>query len=85
MWQVWWAIPAGGNRQGNRGGWRTRGQHRDSGQAVAPQQGPNPADSQRQIEQGLNLLNQLRPTVQDSPEARHQLQTLIDEMRNLDP
>jgi len=23
--------------------------------------------------------------VQDSPEARHQLQTLIDEMRNLDP
>ena len=52
---------------------------------MAPQQGPNPADTQRQIEQGLNLLNQLRPTVQDSPEARHQLQTLIDEMRNLDP
>ena len=48
-------------------------------------QGPNPADSQRQIEQDLNLLNQVRGAVQDSPEARQQLQSLIDEMRNLDP
>ena len=61
------------------------GNTRIQGQAVAPQQGPNPADTQREIEQGLNLLNQLRAAVQDSPEARHQLQTLIDEMRNLDP
>jgi hypothetical protein len=75
----------GGNRGGNQGGGYDTGNTRIQGQAVAPQQGPNPADTQRQIEQGLNLLNQLRPTVQDSPEARHQLQTLIDEMRNLDP
>jgi hypothetical protein len=52
---------------------------------VAPQQGPNPADAQRQIDQGLNLLNQVRAAVQDSPEARQQLQSLIEQMRNLDP
>jgi hypothetical protein len=61
------------------------GNTRISGKAVAPQQGPNPADAQRQIDQGLNLLNRLRAAVQDSPEARQQLQTLIDQMRNLDP
>jgi len=33
----------------------------------------------------LKLLNQLRAAVQDSPEARQQLQSLIDQMRNLDP
>jgi hypothetical protein len=52
---------------------------------VAPQPGPNPGDTQRQIDQGLNLLNGVRAAVQDSPEARQQLQTLIDQMRNLDP
>jgi hypothetical protein len=61
------------------------GNTRISGQAVAPRQGPNPADAQRQIDQGLNLLNQVRTVVQDSPEARQQLQALIDQMRNLDP
>jgi hypothetical protein len=55
------------------------------GQAVAPQQGPNPADAQREIDQGLNLLNQVRSAVQESPEARQQVQALIDEMRTLDP
>jgi hypothetical protein len=79
--------PGGGatNREGNGYGGYDTGNTRISGQAVAPQQGPNPADTQRQIEQGLNLLNQVRATVQDSPEARHQLQSLIDQMRNLDP
>ena len=33
----------------------------------------------------MNLLNQIRPAVQDSPEAKQQLQSLIDQMRNLDP
>ena len=75
----------GGNRLGNQGGGYDTGNTRIQGQAVAPQLGPNPADTQRQIEQGLNLLNQLRSAVQDSPEARHELQTLIEEMRNLDP
>ena len=33
----------------------------------------------------MNLLNQVRSAVQDSPEAKAELQKLIDEMRNLDP
>jgi hypothetical protein len=61
------------------------GNTRIRGQAVSPQQGPNPADAQAQIDQGLNLLNQVRAAVQDSPDARQQLQSLIEEMRNLDP
>ena len=56
-----------------------------SGRAAAPQQGPNPADTQREIKQGLDLLNGVRSVAQDSPEARQQLRTLIDQMRSLDP
>jgi hypothetical protein len=79
--------PGGGasNRGQNGFGAYDTGNTRISGQAVAPQQGPNPADTQRQIDQGLNLLNQVRAVVQDSPEARQQLQSLIEQMRNLDP
>jgi hypothetical protein len=78
--------PAGGGyRDGNRFGAYDTGNTRISGQAVAPQQGPNPPDTQRVIDQGLNLLNQVRAVVQDSPEARAQLQALIEQMRNLDP
>ena len=61
------------------------GNTRIAGRAVAPRQGPNSADTQREIDQGLNLLNQIRGAVQDSPEARQELQSLIDQMRNLDP
>jgi hypothetical protein len=77
---------AGGANRGHTvmGNYDTGNTH-ITGQAVAPQQGPNPADTQRQIDQGLNLLNQVRAAVQDSPEARQQLQSLIDQMRNLDP
>ncbi len=75
------AVYRGGNLNG---GYDTGNTH-ISGRAVAPQQGPNPADAQREIEQGLNLLNQVRAAVQDSPEARQQWQSLIDQMRNLDP
>jgi hypothetical protein len=79
--------PAGGPGDRNRqvfGGYDT-GNTRITGHAVAPQQGPNPGDTQREIDQGLNLLNQMRAVVQDTPEARQQLQSLIEEMRNLDP
>jgi hypothetical protein len=79
--------PAGGPVNGDRtvyGGYDT-GNTRITGRAVAPQQGPNPADTQRQIEQGLDLLNGVRTIVQDSPEARQELQSLIEEMRRLDP
>jgi hypothetical protein len=79
--------PGGGaaNREGNVLGDFDTGNTRISGRAVAPQQGPNPADTQREIDQGLNMLNQVRAVVQDSPEARRELQALIDQMRNLDP
>jgi hypothetical protein len=61
------------------------GDTRITGRAVAPYQGPTPADTMREIDQGLNLLNQIRGAVEDSPEARRELQALIEEMRNLDP
>jgi len=80
--------PGGGgtNRYGNvNGGYDTGNNAGRPGRAVAPQQGPNPADTQRQIDQGLNLLNQIRAVVQDSPEGRQELQSLIDQMRKLDP
>ncbi len=77
------ASGANGGRNANGG--YDMGNTRIAGQAVAPQQGSNPGDTQRQIDQGLNLLNQVRAVVQDSPEARSELQALIDQMRNLDP
>jgi hypothetical protein len=78
-------LGGGANRDGNVLGGIDTGNTRISGRAVAPQQGSNPADTQRQIDQGLNTLNQVRAVVQDNPEARQQLQALIDQMRNLDP
>jgi hypothetical protein len=75
----------GGNRNSTVYGDYDTGNTRISGRAVAPQRGPNPADTQREIEQGLNLLNGVRSVAQDSPEARQQLRTLIDQMRSLDP
>jgi hypothetical protein len=80
------AGPAGGtDRNATVYGNYDTGNTHISGHAVTPQSGPNPADAQAQIDQGLNLLNQVRSAVQDSPEARQQLQSLIDQMRNLDP
>jgi hypothetical protein len=79
--------PAGGATGRDRNGFGAydTGNTRIQGRAVPPQQGPNPADTQREIDQGLSLLNQVRAVVQDSPEARRELQSLIDQMRNLDP
>lgn len=57
----------------------------ERGRLGDPNTGPAPADTQREIEQGLNLLNGVKTVVQDSPEARAQVQSLIDQMRNLDP
>ncbi len=75
----------GGRRDGNINGGENAGNNHVTGQAVAPRQGPNPADTQREIDQGLNLLNQVRAATQDNPEARQALQSLIEQMRNLDP
>ena len=79
--------PAGGatNRDRNVYGGMDTGNTRITGRAVAPQQGPNPADTQREIDQGLDLLNGVRSAVEDSPEAQKELQLLVDQMRKLDP
>jgi len=75
----------GGNRNSTAYGDFDTGNTHIQGHAVTPQQGPNPADAQRDIDQGLNTLNGIRGAVQDSPEAKQELQKLIDQMRNLDP
>ena len=75
----------GGDRQSTIYDNYDTGNTRITGRAVAPYQGPAPADTQGTIDQGLNLLNQLRTAVQDSPEAQKELQSLINRMRNLDP
>ncbi|HEV2198816.1 MAG TPA: hypothetical protein VGR73_03275 [Bryobacteraceae bacterium] len=76
----------GGNRQGNvYGNIDTGNNAGTSGRPREPERGPTPGDTQREIDQGLSLLNQVGAVVQDSPEARQELQALIDQMRNLDP
>ena len=79
--------PAGGSGDRNSTvyGNLDTGNTRIQGQAVAPDRSATPGDAQREIDQGLNLLNGVKAAVADSPEARQQLQALIDEMRNLDP
>jgi hypothetical protein len=79
------AAGPGGTRQGQVFNNFDTGDTHIYGRAATPQQGPNPADTQRDIDQGLNLLNQVRAAVQDSPEAKQELQSLIEQMRNLDP
>jgi hypothetical protein len=53
--------------------------------AAAPQVGPNPADTQRTIEQGTNELNQLRQIAKNDPAALKQIEELEQEMQKLDP
>jgi hypothetical protein len=81
---IGYTAGTGGNRNSPGYGALGVGPIRNQGQAVAPQQGSNPADTQRQIDQGLNLLNQVRAAVQESPEAKHELESLIEQMRKLD-
>jgi hypothetical protein len=53
--------------------------------AAAPQVGPNPADTQRTIEQGTNELNQLRQIAKNDPATLKQIEELGKEMEKLDP
>lgn len=75
----------GGDRNSTVYGNIDTGNTHIQGQAVAPYQGPTPGDNMRDIDQGLSLLNQIRGAVQDDPDARQQLQSLIEGMRHLDP
>jgi hypothetical protein len=64
----------------------TGGQTYDpSRHAAAPQNGLNPADTQRFIEQGANELNQLKQMAKSDPAAEKEIQDLQSEMQKLDP
>lgn len=76
----------GGNRDGRvEGAWNPGGNQFEGRRPAASPQGSNPADTQREIDQGLDLLSSVRAVVQDNPEAERELRSLIDQMRNLDP
>jgi hypothetical protein len=51
----------------------------------APQIGPNPADTQRFIQQGMSELSQLRQDAKGDPAAEKQINDLEKEMQKLDP
>ena len=51
----------------------------------APQTGPNPADRQRAIDQGLSELSQLRQEAKGDTAAQKQIDQLQQEMQKLDP
>ena len=72
-----------GDRYGN-GGYDLGNTH-IVGEAVAPQAGPNPADTQREIEQDLATLNRLRQTLPPDASYEAEFQQLIAQTRNLDP
>jgi hypothetical protein len=52
---------------------------------AAPRVGPNPADTQRMIQQGMGELNQLRRAAKGDPTAQKQIDDLEKEMQKLDP
>jgi len=52
---------------------------------AAPQLGPNPADTQRVIQQGVGELNQLRQMAKGDTAAQKQIDDLEKEMQKLDP
>jgi hypothetical protein len=51
----------------------------------APQVGPNPADTERFIQQGIGELGQLRQIAKNDPAAQKQIDDLVKEMQKLDP
>jgi hypothetical protein len=64
----------------------TGGQQYDaSRRPQAPQIGPNPADTQRFIQQGMNELTQLRQDAKGDAAAQQQIDDLEKEMQKLDP
>jgi hypothetical protein len=53
--------------------------------ANAPDNTPNPTDSERTIRQGLQELNHLRQLAKSDPAALREIQDLVKEMQQLDP
>jgi hypothetical protein len=64
----------------------TGGQRYSSARSpAAPQIGPNPADTQRFIQQGMSELSQLRQDTRGDAAAQKEIGDLEKEMQNLDP
>jgi len=78
------AVGGADSRQYGNGGYDMGNTH-IVGQAAAPQQGPHPADSERQIQQGLDALNRVRQALPNDAETQRQIQSLIRQMQGLDP
>jgi hypothetical protein len=67
------------------GGWNTGNNPRSSGSAAARDTGLNPADREKNFDQGLADLQSVRRAVADDPVAKRQVDDLIRSMQQLDP
>ncbi|HVB57035.1 MAG TPA: hypothetical protein VNE63_11465 [Candidatus Acidoferrales bacterium] len=80
------AVIGGGDRGGRDyyGGF-DKGNNSNLPQPVGPNYAQVPGDTEGNIRQGVNELNQLRGTLQDDPEAQREIDALIQKMQQLDP
>jgi hypothetical protein len=80
-------VRAGGGGAGGYidGGWNTGNNPRSGGGAAPRDTGPTPADRERNFDQGLADLQNVRRAVADDPVAKRQVDDLIHSMQQLDP
>ena len=85
-------LRAGGVRDAGRGaggyidgGWNTGNNGHAARGAAAPDTGPTPADREKNFDQGLADLQNVRRAVADDPLAKRQVDDLIRSMQQLDP
>ena len=84
---------AGGNRVRTGGGggaatWNVNtgnNTYDRNARAQQPRNAPNPADSERTINQGMQELNRLRQLTHGDPAASREVDTLVKEMQQLEP
>ncbi|HEV2700105.1 MAG TPA: hypothetical protein VGV09_00630 [Steroidobacteraceae bacterium] len=67
------------------GGWNSGNNGRSAGGAATPETGPTPADREKNFDQGLADLQNVRRAVADDPAAKRQVDDLIRSMQQLDP
>jgi hypothetical protein len=79
------AVIGGGDRNGRDYGGFDTGNNSNLPQPVAPYYGVVPGDTERNIQQGVDAMNQLRGSLQDDPEAQREIDDLIRKMQQLDP
>ncbi len=86
------AMRAGGVRDAGGGaggyidgGWNSGNNRYSAGRAAAPDTGPTPADRERNFDQGLADLQNVRRALADDPVAKRQVDDLIHSMQQLDP